>query len=183
LVLKVPALWSALRGHFETDLTLAEVLALVPTALQVEPERVSSLYIGLDQADPWITPQGWWVLVPDPDKFEELVARFYGSLSEDGPLDDEGRRVQVQNGTQRAQLELIAADALYWEGFKVVETGAADHAGYEKTRLIVFTENPEHLARLKDLLHVEEENILRQPDPGQSLDFRIVLGNDYDPCR
>jgi hypothetical protein len=182
LVPKIPALWSALRGNFETDLTLAEVLTLIPTALDIEPERVSSRYIGLGQAEPWVTPEGWWVLVPDPEQVRRLVASLYAPLSED-ELSEEGARVEVQNGTQRTQLELIAADELYWQGLDVVETGPADRRDYEQTRIVVFNDRPQSLARLASVLDVGEEKIVEQLDPGLSLDFRVILGKDYDPCR
>jgi hypothetical protein len=184
LVLKIPALWSALRGNFETDLTLGDVLALAPTALDLDQARVRSRYIGPGQAEPWTTPEGWWVLVPDPDKVQQLVASLYAPPSADEEqLAAQTARVQVQNGTHRAQLELIAADQLHWEGFEVVESGLADHPDYEKTQVIVYQDKPQRLALLARLLNVGEENILQQPDPSQPLDFRVILGEDYDPCR
>jgi hypothetical protein len=80
-------------------------------------------------------------------------------------------------------LALIAADLLRWEGLKVVETGPADNADYEQTQIIVFTDKPEAVALLTKILRVKPENVVYQPDPNQPADIRVILGNDYDPCR
>jgi hypothetical protein len=181
LVLKIPALWSALRDNFETDLSLAEVLALAPIALDLEEERVRSLYIGRGQTREWFTPNGAWVLVPNRDRVQQLVAALYAPPAED-PLADEAARVEVVNGTHRAQLELIAADQLQWEGLDVVATGSADHPDYAQTQIVVFNDKPQSLALLASLLEVDVEHISHEPDSDQPIDIRAILGADYDPC-
>jgi LCP family protein required for cell wall assembly len=181
LVLKIPALWSVLGDSFETDLSLAEVLALVPVALDLKEERVRSLYIGRNQTSPWITPEGWWVLVPDREKVQPLVAALYVPPAE-GPLAGEAARIQVLNGTHRAQLERIAADQLRWAGLDVVESGPADHPDHAETQIIVFNDKPSSLSLLVRLLGVQAEQVVHTPDPDQALDIRVILGEDHDPC-
>jgi anionic cell wall polymer biosynthesis LytR-Cps2A-Psr (LCP) family protein len=181
LVHKVSALWSALRDSFETDLSLGQVLALVPTALELDEERVRSFYLGREETDPWTTPEGWSVLALDRDKVQELVASLYLPPPED-PLASEAARIQVQNGTQRAQLELIAADQLQWAGLGVVETGPADHLGYAETEIILFNDKPHSLALVSRLLEVQAERIVRRDDPDSPVDMQVILGEDYDPC-
>ena len=89
----------------------------------------------------------------------------------------------MQNGTGRAQLALIAADQFRWQGFQVVDAGPADRTDYQKTKILVFNDRPGAVARLANLLQVKQANVIQQPDPGQSADLRVILGNDYDPCR
>ncbi len=182
LLRKIPALWSALRDSFETDLSLGDVLALAPIALDLEEERVDSFYIGRYETRPWITPEGWLVLVADRAKVQELVASLYEAPAED-PLASEAARIQVQNGTHRAQLELIVADQLRWEGLDVVETGPADHPDHAETQIIVFSDKPYTLALLVHMLGVQAETADGQPDPDQPVDIQVILGEDYDPCR
>ena len=100
-----------------------------------------------------------------------------------GGTEGETARIEVQNGTGRAQLAAIAADQLRWEGFEIEHTGPADRTDYQSTQIIVFNDQPEALARLTRLLQVKPTNAIQQPDPGQSLDLRVILGSDYDPCR
>jgi hypothetical protein len=181
-VLKIPGLWTAMKGAFATDLSLGDVLALAPMALELEPQRVRSLSIGRSQVQSWITPEGAQVLLPIPERVQEVVTRLYAPPLADDSADEAGR-VQVRNGTAREELALIAADRLRWEGFTIVDTGPADRSDYQSTQIIVFSDKPEALAVLTQLLMVKPANVIQQPDPGQPADLRVILGNDYDPCR
>jgi polyisoprenyl-teichoic acid--peptidoglycan teichoic acid transferase len=183
IVLKIPGLWSALKGSIETDLSLGDILSLAPIALDLKPQRIRSRYIGSDQVTNWTTAEGWSVLLPRYDKIQEVVASLYAppSASEDQAA-SENARIQVRNGTYRPQLALIAADQLGWEGLNVVDTGPADNTDYKQTQIIVFNDKPKALELLAKLLKVKPENIIRQPDPGQPADIQVLLGEDYDPC-
>lgn len=182
-LLKIPGLWTAMKGAFATDLSLGDVLALAPVALELEPQRVRSLAIGRGQVEGWTTPGGARVLLPIPERVQEVVARLYAPSPAGGTGASEAARIQVQNGTGRTQLAAIAADQLRWQGFQVVDTGPADRADYQNTQILVFNDRPEAVARLAGLLQVKPANVIQQPDPGQPADLRLVLGNDYDPCR
>lgn len=182
-VLKIPGLWSALKDSFETDLGLGDILSLAPVALDIEPQRIRSLYIGPNQTTDWTTHEGWRVLLPDYDKIQQVVASLYAPPSTSGDqVASEGARIQVRNGTYRRQLARIAADQLRWHGLKVVDTGLADNPNHKQTRIIVFNDKPEALDLLIRLLRVRPENVIRQPDANQPADIRVVLGDDYDPC-
>ena len=187
IILKIPGLWSALQGSFQTDLKLGDVLALVPVALELEPHRVRSRYIGRGQVEGWTTPEGLRVLLPIPEKIQQVVASLYAPPSTNDRVANESARIQVQNGTERPYLARIAAEQLHWEGFKIVDIGFADRADYTKTQIIVLNDKPEALALLTRLLKVRPDNI-RQPSPNQpaeteQADLLVILGRDYDPCR
>jgi LCP family protein required for cell wall assembly len=187
IILKIPGLWSALQGSFQTDLKLGDVLALVPVALELEPHRVRSRYIGRGQVEGWTTPEGLRVLLPIPEKIQQVVASLYAPPSTNDRVANESARIQVQNGTERPYLARIAAEQLHWEGFKIVDIDFADRADYTKTQIIVLNDKPEALALLTRLLKVRPDNI-RQPSPNQpaeteQADLLVILGRDYDPCR
>jgi hypothetical protein len=95
----------------------------------------------------------------------------------------ESIRIQVRNGTTRAGLSLIAADQLGWQGFSIVDTGPADRADYKRSQILVFHDKPGALSVLAPLLGVRPENVIGQPDLGQSADIEVILGTDYDPCK
>jgi LCP family protein required for cell wall assembly len=182
-VLKIPELWTAMKGAFATDLQLGDVLALAPVALELEPQRVHSLSIGRGQVQSWTTAEGAKVLLPIPERVQEVVARLYAPPLTDDTAAGEAASIQVRNGTGRAQLDLIAADRLRWEGFTIVDTGLADRIDYLSTQIIVFNDKPEALAALTRLLKVKPANVIRQPDASQSGDLLVILGKDYDPCQ
>lgn len=189
LLLKVPALWSALKGSFQTDLNLGDALSLAPLALEFRPERIRSHYIGPGQVIGWTTPGGAHVLLPQPDKIQQLVASLYApppAAKEQAA--GEGARIEVRNGTNREQLALLAADQLRWEGLNVVGAGPADSQAYQQTQIIAFKDKPKALETLVRLLKVSPHNIIRQPDESQpegvvQADIVVLLGRDYDPCR
>ena len=183
IVFKIPGLWSALRGSFQTDLKLGDVRALAPIALELEPHRVRSRYIGRGQVEGWTTPGGARVLRPIPEKVEQVVASLYAPPSDDDNVANEAAHIQVRNGTERPYLARIAADQLRWEGFKIVDIGLADRSDYKRTQIIVYNDKPEALARLTRLLAVRPENVVQQPDLNQTADLVVILGQDYDPCR
>jgi LCP family protein required for cell wall assembly len=188
IIPKIPALWTALQGAFATDLKLGDILALVPTALELEPQRVRSRYIGYGQVEGYTTEEGYRVQVAIPEKVGKVVASLYAPPAADDRLANEGASIAVFNGTDRHQLALIAADQLRWFGLRVVETGPADRADYGRTRILVYNDQPQTIDSLVRQLKVRPEWIIYDPEPGQqkltgSADLVVILGKDYDPCR
>ncbi len=184
IVSKIGDLWSALRDSVKTDMNLGDILSLAPVALDLKPQRIRSRYIGPAQTIGWTTSEGWEVLLPDYEKIQQLVASLYApSASAEDQIESEGARIQVRNGTYRPQLAQIAADQLRWHGLKVVDTGPADTPDYKQTQIVVFTDKPKAVELLAQLLKVQPQNIIRQPDPDQPADILVILGQDYDPCR
>jgi LCP family protein required for cell wall assembly len=183
-ILKIPALWSALAGSYQTDLSLGDVLSLAPLALDIRPERIRSRYISSNHTSDWTTSEGWQVLLPNYDKIQQVVASLYAPPTiADDQVAAEGARVQMRNGTYQHQLAKIGADQLRWYGFNIVDTALADNPDYQKTKIIVFNDKPKALEQLVRVLKVEPENIIHQPDPNQPADIQVILGQDYDPCR
>jgi hypothetical protein len=123
-------------------------------------------------------------LLPDPEKVQELIAGLYTPPSATvDQVAGEAARIQVRNGTERPQLGQIAADQLRWRGLTVVDVGVADRTDYTKTQILVFNEKPGAVDLLTRELRLRPDSVLRQPDPNEPADMRLILGNDYDPCR
>lgn len=184
LLLKIPGLWSALQDSYQTDLSLGDVLALAPVALDLQPQRIRSRYISYNHTIDWRNAEGMRVLLPRYDRIQQVVASLYAPPSAgDEQVAGEGARVQVRNGTYRPQLAMIAGDQLRWYGLDIVDTAPADRPDYKQTRIIVFNDKPHALETLVRVLEVKPENIVQQPDPNQPADLLVILGEDYDPCK
>jgi LCP family protein required for cell wall assembly len=183
IILKIPGLWSAMKGSFQTDLELGDVLSLAPIALDLKPQRIRSRYIGPNQTVDWTTSEGWQVLLPRPDRIQQVVASLYAppSATED-PVAGEDARIEVLNGTYRPQLGLVAADQLRWVGLNIVDTRPAENPGYPQTQIIVHREMPKAQQLLVRDLKVKPQNVLIQPDPNHPVDITVILGEDYNPC-
>jgi hypothetical protein len=183
IVLKIKGLWSALSDSFKTDLSLGDVISLAPVALELEPQRIRSRYIGRSQTIGWTTAEGWQVLLPNYEKIQQVVASLYAPpYAGNDQASHEGARIQVRNGTYRYQLAKIGADQLRWYGLKVVDTDLADRPDYAHTQIVVFNDRPKTVELLVSVLGVKPENIIQQPDPGQPADIMVILGKDYAPC-
>jgi LCP family protein required for cell wall assembly len=183
IIPKIPGLWSALSDSFKTDLSLGDVLSLAPVALELEPQRIRSRYIGSSQTSGWTTAEGWQVLLPNYEKIQQVVASLYAPpYASDDQAAQEGARIQVRNGTYRHQLAKFGEDQLRWYGLNVVDTDLADRPDYAHTQIVVFNDKPKTVELLARELGVKPADIIQRPDPSQQADIMVILGDDYDPC-
>jgi hypothetical protein len=135
-----------------------------------------------------MTPQGAAVLRPRPDQIRAMLEAFYAP-KEIADLDAaEKIRVSIENGSNRRDAEQLAAAALRWEGFKVVDTGVADRQDHAQTKIYVHSgdladgeEVAGHLrvppTTVRDLTAVAEAS-----NASGSVAIEVVLGQDYNPC-
>ena len=183
---KVPELWHMLGSVVQTDLNLTDVLSLVYIAVQLEPQNIKGRFIGRDQVQGWVTPQGAQVLLPKPVEMQAALVEFFAPLVQEvSALTAEGARVIVRNGTARPGLAALAADRLRWEGILDVTAADASRQDYRQTRLTVYTGKPLTQALLAELFRVSPENVERLSglERESEADIVVVLGYDYNPCR
>jgi LCP family protein required for cell wall assembly len=179
---RLPGLWLAMRGAFETDMPLSQVVALAPLALQLSPNRLFSQSIGPWQVENWVTPGGAMVLLPRQDEIQKLLDSFYGPIDLE-LLDKTSRtRVQILNGSPNGQCTPLAASALTWAGLQVVGTGPADSPSYPQSQVIVYNAEESVAQVVAQQLDLLPEALQYQPDASSDVDIRVILGADYDPC-
>jgi LCP family protein required for cell wall assembly len=188
IIPKLPQLWWTMANSFQTDLTLDQVINLAYVGVQLEPQRILSRAINASHVQSWMTPQGASVLLPRQDKIRTFLDNYYTSVA---PNNLEGSKLQVQllNGSTRRDADQLAAANLRWAGFKAKPAGLADRQDYSKTQIFVYTGDTAAAgtiaqellvpaSRIQDLTGIEG-----QPDPANPVDFQVILGWDYDPCR
>jgi carboxyl-terminal processing protease len=195
---RVPGLWSALRGTFDTDLTLGDALRLAPLALQLRHQDVRSLAIGREQVQDWTTPGGARVLLPIPENVAQVVDDLYApsptavpaatlpsvAPSPAAPASPQApARVQVVNATAQPDLDGLLAAELRWHGLEAEEAGPGGGAHQERSTLLVYRDRPAAVELLSGLLHLRPEDVVWLPDEGQGPDLEIILGSDYNSCR
>jgi polyisoprenyl-teichoic acid--peptidoglycan teichoic acid transferase len=184
---KLPQLWTALSDGFETDLPLSQVVNLAYVGVQIKPQRILSSAIRGPQVRGWTTPQGAQVLVPREEKIRDLLEDFYArkDLAE---LDAaSGVRVQILNGTQRKDAEALAAAAVQWAGFKVVDKGLAESRSVAKTEIRVYQGDlamgqQVALALRVPTTAVRDWTTADDGLPGKAV-IQVRLGADYNPCQ
>jgi hypothetical protein len=188
IITKLPRLWSEMADSYQTDLPLEQAINLAYIGIQMKPQRILSKSIGPKLVDGWMTPQGAAVLLPRQDKIRTMLEAFYAP-KEIADLDAKSKiRVSIENGSDRRDAEKLAAAALRWEGFKVVDTDVADRQDHAQTKIYVHTgdlsdgeEVAGHLGvpptAIRDLTAVAEAS-----DASDSVAIAIILGKDYNPC-
>ena len=182
IITRIPALWSAMAGTFDTDMPLSQVLSLGVTGVQLKPNYIFSQSIGPWQVQNWTTSEGYEVLLPLDDEIQELLDAFYGPIDFDFLQRVGETQIQVLNGTWRDQAARLAATNLGWMGFQVPEVGTADRQDYAESQVIVLNAEEDIAELAAQTLDLLPSSLRYDPDPGSTVNIRIILGADYDPC-
>ncbi|MBN1992852.1 MAG: LCP family protein [Anaerolineae bacterium] len=96
-------------------------------------------------------------------------------------LRQEDARLVVQNGTNVPNLASQTALYLKQQGFNIIQFGPADTRTYSHTVIVVYNESKTYtLQVLTALFAVTEENIRRSPNLKSDLDFRVIIGSDFE---
>lgn len=183
IVPKIPSLWGALKENVSTDLGLSDLLYLGAIGSRLDTMNVRSRFLGQQILEPWTGPGGAYVLVPT--EYQALSAAVKEALAVPAPARARQRafRVEVRNATGHQGLGLVAGQRLRWEGFSVASVKQAD-AVYPRTRVVDLTTTAEGspLPGLLQLYGRQPSDVVSQPTEHREVDFRIILGADYDPC-
>jgi hypothetical protein len=189
IIPKLPELWLTMADSFQTDLPLDQVINLAYVGVQLNPQRIISRAIGRSHTQSWVTQQGAAVLLPREAEIRTLLENFYAPVEPNQLETADKVRVQVLNGSQRNQASELAAAALRWEGFKVVDSGPADRRDYAQTSIQVYTGNIDAAQQLAQQLRVPFSAIQDlsttqlQSNPETPVDIQVILGGNYDPCQ
>ncbi len=189
LIPKLPELWRTTSGAFQTDLPLSQVINLAYVGVQLRPQQILSKAIGASHVQSWVTPQGAMVLLPRQDKIKQMLDKFYSPVQPEQVATVDRVRVRVLNGTQRKEVEELAAAALKRSGVQIVGTGKADRQDYGHTQIQVFAGSIEAAQKVATDLFVPATAIQdlttsgAQPDPANPVDILVILGRDYNPCQ
>ncbi|MCC7448923.1 MAG: LCP family protein [Anaerolineae bacterium] len=182
LISKAPELWGQVNEILETNMQLPDVLGLVPLALNLKPGDISSYYMvkGYETMH-WRTPQGEDIQLPDPKGFFKTINDFYTPPTSNR-LGKDGMTIEIWNGSAVKDMDRVAAERLLWDGFEPQAKGAGDPTA--KTVVYDFTGSakPGTLQAMLKALNVKADRVVSQPDPNRTVDFRVVLGADYNSC-
>jgi hypothetical protein len=87
----------------------------------------------------------------------------------------------VQNGTNLLDLATQTAAYLRQQGFNILQFGPADTDTYPRSVIVVYNESKTYtLQVLTALFEVSEENIRRSPNLKSDVDFRLIIGSDFE---
>ncbi|MCL4297589.1 MAG: LCP family protein [Anaerolineae bacterium] len=96
-------------------------------------------------------------------------------------LTQENARLVVQNGTNVSGLATQTADYLRQQGFNILQFGPADTPTYAESVIVVYNESKVYtLQVLAALFEVSEENVRRSPNLKSDVDFRVIVGGNFE---
>ena len=178
---KVPQLYNDFSSTVLTDMGLGDMVSLAPYAVNFTNANIRSYYIRPPYVQPWITPGGASVLLPQEDALSQLLVEAT-TLSTYAAV-RETVTIEVQNGSPFDTMEALAASRLNYAGYETV-TGAADNRQYGNSVLVDFTPTQDSSQRqtIIDALGLYSANVLSIPDPNSNVQYRVIIGADYEAC-
>ena len=129
------------------------------------------------------------ILKPFPDKIRELRDQIFTSGGALSPLaaqgdptalmQADGARVRILNGSVTPNLDVTTGNYFLAQGMPVTEVGAADR-GYDRTMIYLYSPKLYTLKYLQAVFGITSSTQIRiQPDPTQTVDIEVRLGNDW----
>jgi LCP family protein required for cell wall assembly len=177
---KIPELYNDFSSSIITDLTLSDLLQLVPLALHLNNADIRSYYIGRDLVTGWMTPGGASVQLPNGPAIQSMLQQALSPAPR--ATEAEALTVEVRNGTPNPGWDSLAAERLNYVGYNT-RLAVADRQDYANSLLYDLSAAPD-LSRAGSLL-----NVLGLPPaafvsaPKQvDINYVLIVGADYQPC-
>ncbi|NBQ32527.1 MAG: LytR family transcriptional regulator [Proteobacteria bacterium] len=79
MITKAPAMLSSIMDSVKTDLRTTEILSLARMAKDVETSKLVSRAVDESMVNPWMTPGGAAVLLPEPAAIRQVVQEVFGT--------------------------------------------------------------------------------------------------------
>ncbi|MBX3082314.1 MAG: LCP family protein [Anaerolineae bacterium] len=179
---QITNLWPEAQQLVDTDMTLADILGLAPTALSISPENIQRItLVQGTHFDPWYTADtGSFVFLPNAEGWKNAVQNFVlppskNRLGGENPTVEVGAQLSVKG------YEQVVGDRLSWEGFNVTILPTESMVRRGSTVLFDYTGNssPNSLKAIMKALRISDASVISKPDPNRTVDFRIEMGPDY----
>lgn len=184
IVGQLPALWGELGNTVQTDLNLNDVLYLANLGAQIDRARIKNSFLDGANAHRFTSAEGASVFYFNWEEISgTLQAAFLPPIT--FKAGQPSASIEVLNGTGHADWEAVGADKLAWAGYRVTQSGPADRPDYPATLIYDYrtTTKGSRLNELGRIFNVSPSNLISQPDPNAQVEYRVVLGNDWNPCQ
>lgn len=184
LVAKAPELWSTFSDVVETDMDIGRILQLASMAPDVRNNGIQHLYLA-GKMQSWTVPEsGASVQLPiweGEDMMEDTFRRLFLppalNRADRAPI-----TVEIINASQWPAQGLLAADNLAWYGFAPVIGETREPQ--ETTELTYYGENFKgSYDWLFSWVMGKPQSRIQLLDEPSEYNYRVVIGNDYNPCR
>jgi len=175
IVSKVPTLLGIAQNAIATDLRAGEMVSLGRLGLEIEKDRIKTLVVDENLADPFVGPNGENLLMPRRADIQRAILRAFSEAT------GQTARVEVLNGTDRIGVARQLADQLARAGYEVTRVDDADRNDYPETRLEVLGNNQRAAAVLAARLRIPQAAIKVVPTADAGADLRVIVGRSQQP--
>lgn len=184
LLTQFPTLWDTYQSNVETDMDIGRILQMASLAPGIRQNGIQHLYL-VRGIMPWEAPSGAQVQLPvweGENNLQETFSRLFRVPT----LNRANHRpitVEIVNATGNPDMALLAADNLAWYGFvPIIAESAAETEQF--TQVFYYRPN------FKDsfdwmiswIFGIFRSQIQLTEDDAFEYEYRVILGEDYDPC-
>jgi hypothetical protein len=186
LFAQVTELWPEAVQVVETDMSLTDVLGLIPLAASLDMSNIAR-YSGERGVHyiPFVTPDDKRdVVLPDRDQLLPLIQDFLTPPTANR-LGRQAVSVDILDASAYGLgFAQVSADRLAWEGFAGRVLNTPIDRPLDLTIIYDYTGQTKGsaLEDLKRVLRVSDTQIVAQPDPNRTVDFRVEIGAAYNAC-
>lgn len=181
IIPRIPQLYSDLNDAFVTDLEPRKVVELARAGLNVQPQNLQAMVVDKELTKGWRTPEGAAVLLPDQQKIEARLVKFFNGLnSPPSQAASEGTSVRIENRSGYPNWSDVAAARVEWAGAGVSDV-VTNPQQDSQTEIIVHTEKPETLRSLLDATYLDSSRVERMPAE-DGPDMTLIVGQDFHVC-
>jgi len=178
---RLPTFYSDLRDLVVTDVGLSEAGMLALAGVHVDLAHVHSRFIGRGQVTSWTVPgSGAQVLLPRPDSIRDLLQEAFLYPEEESA--EPGLQVEVVDASGRPEWADLAMDRLAYAGLEALP-GPPQTQREPVSRLIDYGQaTAEQRRAVLRALSLGEDSVVPLDDPAAAAPFRLLVGENYDPC-
>jgi hypothetical protein len=182
IIPQIPGLYADFKDVVQTDMGLWDLMQFAPLAAKLDEAQIRNFAIGPNQTTSWLTPRGDDVLLPRPGPLTALISDAFTPPSAN-QLQRPVTRVEIVNASGNAGWEQLAAETLRNEGFAPsLGAGSADVQAVTSLVDLTTSAKGSPVKVLQHLLHLSDKDVQSLPDASTPVQFRVILGQDYNPC-
>lgn len=183
---QVTELWPEAVETVDTNMTLSDVLGFVPLAASLDISSIArySGSVGVHYISMKTPDDGRMVFLPNREALIPLIQNFLTPATSNR-LSRQATTIEVVDASHWGiGFDQVAADRLAWEGFTAIRGGRSDGVARDLTVLYDYTGQSKGsvLEDLQRVLRVSPDQVIVQPDPNRTVDFRVEIGRAYNSC-
>ena len=190
LLAQAPQLYNIFSAGIHTNMSLEDAIELAVLVRDIPTENIRNGVIDhsmLGFGNVMLGGQRASIMKPIPDKIRVLRDEIFTASGPTSPLAQghpvslmlaDGARVRILNATPTPELETRTRNYLLQRGMLVTEVGETKPSS--RTTIVLYSPKLYALQFLLNIFDITRSpQILIKPDPSQTVDIEIRLGNDW----